>query len=221
MRLFSILVAAVIVVGLAPAARSQGQQQPQVATTVQLPTFSVFNVTTTVSVPDSGGAYLGGINRGVDSTVTRGVGPLRNRGTAGSRTASGMSISATIIDHEEIDRAILAEAASKHRTLMDPASTKAAVLSKSVGRSDSRVAEGGAAALPDSLAAIRERNSAAADLQAAELAGYLAKARQAESEGKPGVAKIFYQMVARRDAGQLKQQAVERLVALDAVTAKR
>jgi hypothetical protein len=33
------------------------------AQTVQLPTFNFFTVRTTVSVPDSGGAYLGGVNR--------------------------------------------------------------------------------------------------------------------------------------------------------------
>jgi hypothetical protein len=208
MRLIFLLVAGISVVSVPLVARAQAPQQPQAATTVQLPTFSSFSVQTTVSVPDSGGAYLGGVNRGVDSRVTRGLGPLRNRGIGGSRTASGVSISATIIDHEEIDRAILAEAAAKRETAVDPAATKAAILSRSVGRSD------GTASLPDSVAAIHERNATAADLQAAELAGYFAKARQAEAEGKVGVAKVFYQMVARRDAGQLKQQATERLAAL-------
>src|SRR5205085_7321625 len=85
-------------------------QGPQVASTVQLPTFSSFNVTTTVSVPDRGGMYLGGVDRGVDSTVNRGIGPLRNRGIGSSRTTSNVSVSATIIDNAELDRAVLAEA---------------------------------------------------------------------------------------------------------------
>lgn len=191
-------------------------QQPQVPTTVQLPTFSQFTVVTTVSVPDGGTAYLGGIGRGSDSNITRGIGPLRNRGLSSSRGASGVSVSATIIDHEEIDRAILTEAAAKRKPA-DTALAKAATISKSVavepGRA-LRTASPPTAALPGSVAAIREQNAIAADLEAAELAGYLAKGRQAEAENKPGVAKVYYQMVARRDKGRMKQQAVERLAVL-------
>ena len=75
-----------------------------------------------------------------------------------------------------------------------------------------------AGAMPDSVAAIRERNAAAASQRDAELADYFAKAKQAEAEGKVAVAKVFYQMVARRDAGSLKQQAQQRLAALSGET---
>src|SRR6476660_9985833 len=110
MRLLSLLVGLAGVLCSACLAQAQ-VGQPQVPTTVQLPTFSVFTVQTTVSVPDSGGAYLGGIGRGADSSVSRS--PLRNRALGSSRVASGVSVSATIIDHEEIDRAILAAAAAR------------------------------------------------------------------------------------------------------------
>jgi hypothetical protein len=215
MRLHSLLVASVIVYGAAPATLAQGQQPPQVASTVQLPTFSSFSVQTTVSVPDSGGAYLGGVNRGVDRTITRGFGPLRNRASTSSLGTSGESVHATIIDPAEMDRALLAEAASKRGVPLDPSATKAATLARTVGRSD------GAAPPVESVAAIRQQNSSAADLQAAELAGYLTKAKQAEAEGKPGAARVFYQMVARRDAGQLRKEAVERLTALTAGTSQQ
>jgi hypothetical protein len=174
------------------------------ATTVQLPTFSVFNVTTTVSVPDRGGISLAGVDRGVDATINRG--PIRNRSTSSSRTASGMSVHATIIDPAEMDRDVLAAAAAK-RGAADPAFAKADTLSRSV-------AHGGDSSPPDSLAAIRERNASAAELETQELAGYFAKGREAEAEGKAAVARIFYQMVARRDPGPLKQQALGRLAAL-------
>src|SRR4051812_25435902 len=88
-------------------------QQPLPATTVQLPSYSVFTVQTTVSVPDGGGAYLGGLKSGASNSSRFGIGPLSNRGLSSSRSASGMSVSATVIDHAEIDRAILAEAAAK------------------------------------------------------------------------------------------------------------
>src|SRR5262245_25650892 len=204
------LLYASIVLALASLAHAQNPpQQPLAnapATTVQLPTFSVFNVTTTVSVPDRGGISLGGVDRGVDATISRG--PIRNRGSAGSRTASGMSVHATIIDHSELDRAVLAAAAAKRGAEF----AKADSLSRGVARADS------ASAPPDSVAAIRERAASAADLETQELAGYFAKGQQAESEGKPAVARIFYDMVARRDRGQLKQQALTRLAALAAAS---
>jgi hypothetical protein len=189
------------------------------ATTVQLPTFSVFSVQTTVSVPDSGDASLGGIQRGFDSSIQRGLSPLRNRAMASSRAASGVSISATIIDHDEIDRALLA-AAAKRGEAVDLATPQAVALSKSVARSEPRSSTVGSPAsaipLPDSLAAIRQRNAAATAERSSELADYFAQARQAERDGKLAMAKVYYQIVARRDNGSLKQQAEERLIALGA-----
>src|SRR5207248_730066 len=66
----------------------------------------------------------------------------------------------------------------------------------------------------ESVAAIREKNAAAAQERTSEAADYFAKARQAEADGKPGIAQIYYQMVIRRDHAQLKQLAQGRLVAL-------
>jgi hypothetical protein len=48
--------------------------QGQAPTTVQLPTFRFFTVQTSVSVPDGGGAYLGGMKTARDSSLTRGFG---------------------------------------------------------------------------------------------------------------------------------------------------
>jgi hypothetical protein len=193
-------------------------QQQLPATTVQLPSFSIFSVNTTVSVPDRGGAYLGGVNRARDGSTTRGFGPLANRGIGGDRLASGASVHATIIDHDEIDRAVLA-AAAERRAAADPDVAKAAALSSHVGRGAPIAASSGRAgaassALPGSVAAIRAKNAAAADERASEAAKYLAQAQQAEADGKPAVAKIYYQMVVRRDTGDLKQQAETRLAAL-------
>ncbi len=202
------------------------QPAPQVPTTVQLPTFSFFTVQTTVSVPDRGGAFLGGINRGRDGRVARGFGPLQNVATGGDRLASGASVHARIIDTEEIDRMLLAAAAKRSGTPIDPALAKASELTKHVGVAVDRAANhspGGdglwsaappTATLPDSLAAIRAQNAAAAEHRTSEAAGFFALAAAAEAEGKPAVAKIYYQMVVRRDAGPLKQQAQARLAAL-------
>lgn len=198
---------------------STSAQQSLPATTVQLPTFSQFTITTTVSVPDRGGAFLGGLNSGASNSSRLGNGPLQTRSLSSTRAATGVSVSATVIDHEEIDRAILAEAASKQAP-MDSTAMKAAAISKAVAvesRPTSRSTPYSSDTLPGSVAAIRQRNASAADLEVAEVAGYLAKARQAEAENKPGVAKIFYQMVARRDQGEMKRVADGRLAVLGQV----
>src|SRR5262245_28550000 len=110
MRLLSLFAGLAVIFCTASIAGAQVVAQPQAPTTVQLPTFSVFTVQTTVSVPDSGGALLGGINRGASGSASRGFGPLRNRALGSSRVASGVSVSATILDQDEIDRAVLAAA---------------------------------------------------------------------------------------------------------------
>jgi hypothetical protein len=190
-------------------------QQP--ATTVQLPTFSQFTVRTTVSVPDGGTAYLGGIDRGVDSSVTRGLGPLRNRGIGSGRSASGVSVSATIIDHAEIDRAILAAAAGS-REATTAADMKARAITSALPRSATPATGSAGSALssdlPGSVAAIRAANAALDEQRAQEVKRYLTKAEQAEAAGKTSVAKVYYQMVARRGSGQDRQVAAERLAAL-------
>jgi hypothetical protein len=211
MRSFSLAAVAISLL-----AGSAALAQP--ATTVQLPTFNVFTVQTTVSVPDGGGTYLGGINRARDGSVTRGFGPLGNRAIGLDRGASGVSVHATIIDHKEIDEALLAAAAKKRGVAPgDAVSAKAAALSSHIGRrsaSDSPLGKSTPAA--DGVAAIRSRNAAAADARASEAAGYFAKAQAAEAAGKPAIAKIYYEMVARRDTGELQQLAQSRLAALAA-----
>jgi len=186
---------------------------PQVPTTVQLPSFSFFTVNTTVSVPDRGGAYLGGVNRGRDGSIVRGFAPP-NKAIGGDRLASGASVHATIIDHDEIDRALLAAAARRSGTTIDPADAKAAALSKHVGAAAPPAVAASGGTAPASVAAIKAQNAAAADERTSEAAQMFAKARQAEADGKPASAKIFYQMVVRRDAGPLKLQAQARLAAL-------
>jgi hypothetical protein len=107
-----------------------------------------------------------------------------------------MSVHARIIDNKELDEAVLAEAAAK--------------------RGGSAIVAGGpAASAPlESVAAIRERNAKAASQKSQEAAEFLAKAQQAEKDGKAGLAKIYYQMVIRRDSGSLKEQAQGRLATM-------
>lgn len=206
-----------------------GKLLAQAPTTVQLPTIQVFSVNTTVSVPDGGSAYLGGINRAADSSVNRGLpigskipglGPLAgNRGISSTRSASNMSVHATIIDHQELDAAVLAEAAARRGSLSAndrqalATQQKADHISRNLARTERPVALETKAGAP-SIEEIRRQNELAAANRDAEAAAYFAKAQVAESEQKPAVAKIYYQMVARRAAGNLKALAEARLAAL-------
>jgi hypothetical protein len=200
----------------------------QAPTTVQLPTIQVFSVNTTVSVPDGGGALLGGINRAADSSVTRGL-PLAskipglgrlagNRGIGSTRSSSNMSVHATIIDHQELDAAVLAEAAARRGSLSlndkqaFATQQKADYISRNLARVEPPTVEIKPAA--PSIEEIRRRNELAAANRDAEAVAYFAKAQAADAEQKPGVAKIYYQMVARRAAGDLRTQAETRLAAL-------
>ena len=54
----------------------------------------------------------------------------------------------------------------------------------------------------------------------ADLNVLMERARTAEEEGKPGVAKIYYQMIAKRASGDLKSQAQQRLAALKTTPAR-
>jgi hypothetical protein len=188
--------------------------QNNAPTTVQLPTFSFFTVQTTVSVPDSGGAYLGGVSRGYNSSTSRGLpfwsktpwfSPLGgSRGIASGASAGGMSVHATIIDHEEISTAVLSEGAAR-RAPPSEAELKADALSRDTG---------GGNPPAGSISAIRAAQAAedrARDEKAAQL---LAKAQEMEAANKPGQAKIYYRMASRHASAGLKRQIAERLAAL-------
>ncbi|WP_254509413.1 hypothetical protein [Anatilimnocola floriformis] len=195
---------------------------------VQLPTFQVFSVDTTVSVPDGGGMLLGGMNRAADSSVTRGL-PLgsklpglgrlgTNSGISSTRSASNMSVHASIIDNHELDEAVLATAAARRgSSLTDKQALatqqRADFLTRNLATTDRPVVETKSAA--PSVEEIRRKNELAAANRDAEALSYFTKAQAAEAEQKPGVAKVYYQMVARRATGELKLLAETRLAALD------
>jgi hypothetical protein len=217
MRWFAAIVVGLACSGLSASSAMAQAPPPQVPTTVQLPTFNFFTVSTTVSVPDRGGAYLGGISRAADGSSTRGVGPLRNRALSSTRSASSVSVHATIIDHAEIDRAVLAEAAGRRRaTASDAYSARADFISRHVGRDEAATSIEAPAAARAGLESIRREAQAAAEARAAEAAELFAKAEALETQGKPSIAKIYYQMCARRAADELKASAVARIARIDA-----
>jgi hypothetical protein len=82
---------------------------PPGATSVQLPTFSFFTISTTVLIPDSGGTFLGGVNSGAGVGRQNGAPGLAGSRAGGSGlNAGGISVGAQIHDLREMDRQLLA-----------------------------------------------------------------------------------------------------------------
>ncbi len=100
------------VVGQMISANSQSAR----AQAIQLPTFNQFSTNSSVLVPDRGSAYLGGVGRSTMGRNESGVPglsklpvvgrPFGNRATAGSSSASGVSVNAFIHDFEAMDEAL-------------------------------------------------------------------------------------------------------------------
>lgn len=76
---------------------------------VQLPTLNTFSIQTSVSAPDQGSAYLGGIGRSSTGSIQRG--PRSSFG--GSSSGGGATVHTTIIDLDELDAMIRSQASDK------------------------------------------------------------------------------------------------------------
>lgn len=79
---------------------------------VQLPSIRQFSYSGGVLVPDQGSTYLGGNRSSATGSRSRGLpgfGPMPQSQFGRAETASGLSISTTIIDHQEIDRRLLGQ----------------------------------------------------------------------------------------------------------------
>lgn len=79
------------------------------ASAVQLPTFGYNTVNTTVSVPDRGGVYMGGIKRSSSGRTESGAPllPFKNRSIGNQTSASSFSVHTYIHDFEAMDEAAL------------------------------------------------------------------------------------------------------------------
>ncbi len=193
----------------------------QGATTVQLPTFSNFSIGTTVTVPDRGMAYLGGINRAASGRNEFGVPllpfrPFRNSAIGREASASNMWVTATIHDFQAMDRYLLSQPTAFSRSL---ASGRPAVagLGGALRPRDSRTgASWQVSVVPGnpprgSVAEARADRQRQQATRASEAADFFQRGQKAEAAGKAGVARIYYQMAARRATGELKEQIAARL----------
>ncbi len=165
------------------------------AQVVQLPTFRTFGMSTTVSVPDRGSAYLGGISGSSMHRRERGVPGLGhvplagrafgNRAIGGRTRAGGVSVSAHIHDFEAMEDDLLRQA-----NPVVGRATAAARPPDGAGRS--------------SIAELRRQ--AAADERAEQMAAQqdFDRGRQLLSQGRANIAKVYLQRAAKRGDAELR-----------------
>jgi hypothetical protein len=171
----------------------------QQGSAVQLPTFSYFGLGTTVSVPDRGSVYLGGVKRATSGVRESGVpllpsAPLRNRSFGTTTSASGASVSVYIHDFQAMDEYLRSQPPAGQALVSRDGA--AAALSRPLALSPTEVA--------------RQRPVAPVDPQqeAEKLYGL---GMEAQAQGNLGAAKVFYEMASRRATGELRERVLARL----------
>jgi hypothetical protein len=217
----------VTVVGVAGECLAQNQQ----ATAVQLPTFSMFTVPTTVVVPDRGSTYMGGIKRASSGRNEFGVpilGKLPYLGRAFKNTGIGMERSASSVrahvyihDFEAMEEALLGQPGSTLRGARGAPGVGISRLEPApqadpwVGRLAE--AQRGSAGRPAMSVAEAQRLYAlgSPEQQLDEKAlSYFQQGRDAEAAGKTRLAVLYYEMAARRATGELKNRVLAQLASL-------
>jgi hypothetical protein len=174
---------------------------------VQLPTFSFFSVSTSVSVPDSGGVYQGGFNRARYGQNAAGfpVTPAARAIAHGLQTGQS-SVSATIIDHRELDPARTDSGLGITSSNSTPEARRLAEARRS-----------SAGSVPGSLADAHRLRAAELLAKQDEAKQLLEQARAAEASGKPAMARIYYTNAAKRAEGPARDEALAGLRRLQGV----
>jgi hypothetical protein len=171
--------------------------------TVQEPAFETFGVGTTVSVPDGGSLSAGGVSRARASRSTYGFGPFRsNRGL--SSQSSRLGVGVRIHDLAEMDRQVLRAADNNRRARNDVALSPAAERAYEAlraGTTERDVANGTASAIVATRSPATKSPAAPADAGPSP-EKLLARAREAESVGKRGLALAFLRTA--RDGGSVE-----------------
>ncbi|MBT4866614.1 MAG: hypothetical protein HON53_16040 [Planctomycetaceae bacterium] len=169
--------------------------------TVQQPVFRNFSVGTTVSVPDRGGAYLGGVSRAGSSR--RSFGPLRSGSSFGLfRENSAASAHVTIHDMRAMDEFLLGQAergsVGRYRTTRSgPAANAYSSLTNRRGTRNASARVG--------------RTSAASSSPVTRADRSFRLGQQAEAKGKTSLARLHYKMAAKHGSSDAR----ERLTSLD------
>jgi hypothetical protein len=179
---------------------------------VQLPTFSFFGTSTTVSVPDRGSVYLGGIDRASTGLNEFGTPllpfrPFKNRSFGMERSAASTRVSVYVHDFQAMDELLLSQPTSRFPHGLQPGGSGFAA---GAGR-----VEAGEPSPAVSVAELRAEHAREEDCRAEEAVAFFERGKKAESEGKANVARIYYQMAARRASDELKPQIAARLHLID------
>jgi hypothetical protein len=193
---------------------------------VQLPTLSSFRTNTTVSVPDRGSVYTGGINRAADGRSEFGAPllPFRNRSIGSERSASSVWTSVYIHDFQAMDEALLSQArgstyASSQPQRLESSPALAAGTQPFLGQPQGTPTAWRAELTPQpttgplskSVAQLRADRAGEQQARIAEAERLFERGKNAEATGKLNVAKIYYQQASRRAQGPLQQQILAQL----------
>jgi hypothetical protein len=194
------------------------------AQVIQLPTFRFFGLSTTVSVPDRGSAYLGGVSRSAMSRSERGLPILSrvpvagrafgNRAIAGRTDLSGASVSAYIHDFEAMDEELLGQAAAAARrstsaVRRQPGNANVTARSATPPRSlpSGQISD---AAGRTSVADLRRQQQIQkhASQTEANLAARrdIERAKELMASGKSGLARMYLQQAAKQADPQLRTE---------------
>jgi len=186
------------------------------AQVVQLPVIHQFSVGTTVVVPDRGTVVLGGVDRYRADSVRLGpLLPLLGQRAWGYEVSrSQAAVTATIIDHEEWDRAVLAEAERQQLwrdagpggiTAVDTAQARGVPTYHAMPARDSRPLT------PAELQALRRHKEQAVEQQ---VRTQLEQAQRMAAAGKPAAARRILETARRQAPGALQQEIDRRLADL-------
>ncbi len=192
-----------IVAAVAPAAYAQATARAEIVVPIQ----QVFAVRTSVTVPDRGTMYLGGVDRA--SSFRSEFRPGFSSGISESRSSAGASVRVWIHDFSELD-----PAGDFHVTDdVRPATGFAGAMNSYATTRDVRQSPTASAAKSAEADAAQQRDAQFADL--------LARGQDAEARGKLKIARLYYQSASRLAAGARGDDVRSRLIALDAKLASR
>ena len=182
---------------------------------VQLPTLSSFRTGTTISVPDRGSVFTGGINRAADGRSEFGTPllPFRNRSMGSQRSASSVWTSVYIHDFEAMDEALLGQARGSSYRAPAPRPLGPSSLVSGTQRSPRETQPPRIASGPStkSVAQLRAERAGEQQTRIAEAERLFERGKAAEAKGKPNVARIYYQQASRRAQGEFKEQILAQL----------
>lgn len=196
------------------------------AQVVQLPSVGSLSVTGAVSVPDQGTLDLGGVGRGLHANGSTGIGPMATRTGSSQLSAGSATVSATIIDLQAMDEALLdqpmgAMSASARGATYTARATGVPVINTltphlyahRMGRAYARTYDHGAWQRALGTAGLEEVGRANAMVgDDSEVRYYMLKAHEATLARHNAAARVYYRMAYERLSPEelMRLQAVQR-----------